>query len=473
MVMGSKSVRRAGRRGGNVAVGVVLAVAAVVVAPPPANAKAAAATTTITRVSLTGSGAQANGGSYSNAMTPDGRYVAFVSSASNLVPGDTNDEWDVFVRDTHTGAVERVSVANDGTQSNGYTFHPDISDDGNRVSFSSLGSDLVAGDTNGTDGYAHDVFVRDRRAGTTERVNVASDGSQDTDSGGWIASSISGNGKYVAFTSRAPNLVVGDTNGVHDVFVRDLDRDITTRVSVSSTVPPLPGVEGVGASLRGSMSFDGRYVAFESLAPNLVLGDTNMAYDIFVHDRLEATTTRVSVANDGSEGQSIGSRVGVVPAISADGVTVAFNSPAHNLVNGDTNGTYDVFVRHLRSATTTRVSVASNGTQGNFQSGGDNTSRVAAVSDDGNRVAFRSLATNLVTGDTNRSEDVFVHDLRTAVTTRASAAGDGTQANGVSAMPSITADGRYVAFGSGASNLVAGDTNGSDDIFVRDTAMAQ
>lgn len=452
-------------RSGNVAAGVALTLVATLWMPTPAGATGG---TTI-RVSLTDGGKQANGGSYSSAVTPDGRYVAFASSASNLVPGDTNNEWDLFVRDTLTGIVERVSVAGDGAQSNGYSFAPDISDDGNRVSFSSLASNLVTGDTNGLDGWDPDVFVRDRRAGTTVRVNVASDGSQATGNGSWIASSISGNGKYVTFSSLASNLVAADTNGGYDVFVRDLERDITTRVSVSSTVPPVPGVEGVGVSVRGSISFDGRYVAFESNAPNLVVGDTNMAYDVFVHDRLEATTIRVSVADDDSEGHSSAGEVGVVPAISADGDAIAFNSPADNLVVDDTNRTYDVFVRHLPSATTTRVSVASNGTQGNYQSGGGNRLRVAAVSDDGNRVAFRSDATNLVAGDTNNCEDVFVHDRRTAVTTRASVAGDGSQANGCSGMPTITADGRYVGFGSAASNLVPGDTNRASDVFVHDT----
>lgn len=453
---------------GKTAVVVVLALVTVLVVQAPARATGG---TTI-RVSLTSGGTQANGGSSSSDISADGRYVSFTSSASNLVPGDTNLEEDIFVRDNLTGAVERVTVHSDGTQSNGFSFAPDISADGNRVSFSSLASNLVDNDNN----FSADVFVHDRQTRTTVRVNVAADGSEATHSGSYIPSSISGNGRYVSFSSPASNLVPNDNNNLDDVFVHDLDSRTTTRVSVASTVPPIPALEAIGVSARNSISFDGRYVAFDSLASNLVAGDTNLSFDVFVHDQVEATTTRVSVASDGSQAThgANGYEAGAVPAISGDGMTVAFRSDATNLVAGDRNGRTDIFVHHRPTASTTRVSVPSGGTrEADASSGfGSGNLLVADLSHNGATIAFRSDATNLVEGDTNGVEDIFVHRRETVETARVSIASDGTQANSNSLVPAVTADGRYVAFSSWASNLVPGDTNGVGDVFVHDTRGA-
>jgi archaellum component FlaF (FlaF/FlaG flagellin family) len=171
-----------------------------------------------------------------------------------------------------------------------------------------------------------------------------------------------------------------------------------------------------------------------------------------------AFTQRVSVATGGTQGNGDS----FIPAISADGRYVTFQSIASNLVPGDTNSTFDVFVRDRRSGTTQRVNVATDGTQAN----GDSFS--LAISADGRYVTFQSIASNLVPGDTNDRTDVFVRDLRSGTTQRVSVATGGTQANGDSDIPAISADGRYVAFESGASNLVPGDTNHSEDVFVRD-----
>jgi Tol biopolymer transport system component len=417
---------------------------------------------TTTRVSVSSTGVQGNLVSLYPAISADGRYVAFLSSATNLVSGDTNNHTDVFVHDMKTGETTRVSVASDGSQANFFSSVPSISADGRYVAFGSSATNLVNGDTNGE----ADVFVHDRQTGETTRVSVASDGSQSQWGGG--LPSISADGRYVAFVSLAHDLVSGDTNNLEDVFVHDRQTHTTTRVSVASD-----GTQGNESSDWPSISADGRYVAFSSLASNLVSGDTNeckdpgglvelkngQCPDIFVHDRVTGTTTRVSVASDGTQGNN---RSGF-PAISSDGKFVAFLSFATTLVHGDTNGRADIFVRNLKTNTTTRVSVtSSDGTQGN------GSSRAPTISSDGRYIAFLSYASNLVTGDTNGMRDVFIHNTQTGVTTRVSVASSGAQGNGDSRSPSISANGRYTAFDSWASNLVSGDTNGILDVFVHD-----
>jgi Tol biopolymer transport system component len=291
--------------------------------------------------------------------------------------------------------------------------------------------------------------------GNTTRVSVATGGGQANS--GSFDPSISADGRYVAFVSAATNLVSGDTNNFQDIFVHDRQTGQTTRVSVASD-----GTQANGHSYAPSISADGRYVAFASLASNLVSGDTNGAWDVFVHDRQTGETTRVSVASDGT--QAIGFFFGSSPSISADGRYVAFDSWATNLVSGDTNDKPDVFVHDRQTGQTTRVSVSSDGTQANGGPGWSG--NPSSISADGRYVAFHSYADNLVSGDTNSATDIFVHDRQTGVTTRVSIASDGTQANGFSASPSISADGRYVAFMSGATNLVSGDTNNDWDVFV-------
>ena len=229
----------------------------------------------------------------------------------------------------------------------------------------------------------------------------------------------------------------------------------TTRVSVDSS-----GAQGNGDSLACAASADGQIIAFVSLASNLVSGDTNGFNDVFVHDRRTGITERVTVDSAGTEGN--GDSYDYGPAISADGRFVAFPSEASNLVSGDTNGGSDVFVHDRQTGTTERVSVDSVGTEGNDRS------YSASISADGRVVAFFSQASNLISGDTNGRRDVFVHDRQTGTTERVSVDSAGLQANYDSDYPSITADGQVVAFHSTASNLVPGDTNSKDDVFVHD-----
>jgi Tol biopolymer transport system component len=353
-----------------------------------------------------------------------------------------------LTRAQSTGTTTRVSVASDGTQANERSFEASISADGRYVAFESDASNLVSGDSINM----YDVFVHDRQTGETSHVSVASDGTEGNLHSGFP--SISADGRYVAFHSQANNLVPGDTNNTStDVLVHDRQTGETTLVSVASD-----GTQGNRRALRPSISADGRYVAFESSASNLVPDDTNNAWDIFVHDRQTGETTRVSVASDGSQTNNVASGNA---SISADGRYVAFESGDRNLVPNDTNNSQDIFVHDRQTGETTRVSVASDGSQAYY--GASHPS----ISADGRYVAFHSLSSNLVSGDTN-AYDVFVHDRQTGETTLVSVASDGSQANQQSRNPSISADGRSVAFHAYASNLVPDDTNDDRDIFVHD-----
>jgi hypothetical protein len=402
------------------------------------------------RASVSSASVQGNQDSGTPTVSADGRYVAFYSRSSDLVPGDTNGESDVFVRDRHTGTTERVSVATDGSQGNGFGSHVGaITPDGRFVVFSSYSTNLVPGDTNGR----IDVFVRDRWNSTTERVSVATGGAQgDENSHDWL--SISADGRYVAFMSEATTLVPGDTNGAQDIFVRDRQSGTTERVSVDSS-----GAQSNDACFFSFLSGNGRFVAFHSRATNLVVGDTNAAQDVFVHDRQTGITELVSVSSSGTQGNSDTTNR---PSLSFDGRFVEFDSMASNLVPGDTNNASDIFLRDRLANTTVRVSVGTGGVQA------DGSSFFAYLSSDGRHVGFQSYATNLVPGDTNGEEDVFVHDILSGVTERASVGSIGTQGNGSSSFAAMSAGGQFVAFVSYATNLVAGDTNLSPDVFLRD-----
>ncbi|MCC6954599.1 MAG: PD40 domain-containing protein, partial [Deltaproteobacteria bacterium] len=234
------------------------------------------------------------------------------------------------------------------------------------------------------------------------------------------------------------------------IFVTDLLTNTTRRASVSSS-----SVEGSAASASTAISADGRYIVYRSSATNLVAGDTNGVDDIFMFDMQTATTTRVNVSSSGAQATTQALR----PSISGDGRYVTFHSDASNLVSGDTNGVTDIFVRDLLTGTTRRVSVNSSGVEAN------GASLRGTLSADGRFIAFVSSASNLVSGDTNGVDEVFVHDLLTGSTSIASTDTNGTFANAAATGPQISADGQYVAWASGATNLISGDTNGTNDIY--------
>jgi len=397
-------------------------------------------------VSVSSSDEQGNRDSSSSAVSANGRYVAFSSEATNLVAGDTNRTEDVFVRDRELGTTERVSVSSTGQQGNHQSFEPAISPNGRYVAFTSGASTLVAGDTNGN----WDVFVRDRKLGITRRVSVSSTG-REGNGRSWQPA-LSADGRYVAFISRAKNLVPRDPKW-YDVFVRDLKRHTTGKVSVSSRERPANR-----KSAEPAISADGRYVAFTSEAMNLVPGGRTRHFkpDVFIRDRKRGTTRRVSVSSRGRAGND----ASFEPAISATGRYVAFTSNASDRAPRDPKWE-DVFVRDRKRHTTRRVSVSSTGRPGN------NESFQAAISANGRYVAFGSVASSLVPGDTKETEDVFVRDRKRRTTRRVSVSSTGRPGNSESRLPAISADGRYVAFSSEASNLVPGDTNSAADVFVR------
>lgn len=292
------------------------------------------------------------GGSFNPSISDDGRYIAYYSNASNLVPGDTNAATDIFIYDMQTETTARVSITSGGVQANNSSSTLSISSDGRYIAFQSDATNLVPNDTNA----AGDIFVHDLQMGTTTRVSVSSSGVQGN--GGSHAPSISADGRYIAFTSLAANLVSGDSNGFEDIFVRDMQTGVTTLVSVSSS-----GTQGNGFSQDSSISADGHSIAFKSAASNLVSGGTSGA-GIFVHNIQTGITTLVSVDSSGVQGNGYTQD----PSISSDGRYIAFESHATNLVTGDTNGSPDVFVHDMQVGITTRVSVNSSGLQGNGSS---------------------------------------------------------------------------------------------------------
>ncbi len=366
----------------------------------------------------------------------------------------------VVVVSAAVGDITRVSVRSNGEQANNASFNPAISGNGRYVAFASRANNLVDGDTN----EAMDIFVHDRITGQTTRVSRTSGGAQaNFDS---FRPAISADGRYVAFCSYATNLTANDTNNVPDVFLHDRQTGTTTLVSRSVFNRPGNDISckphsDVTRHIGPAISADGRYVFFESFASDLIGNDNNGKSDIFRYDHVTGAITRVSEDSNGFEANGNSS----YPAVSADGFIVAFQSDASNLVTGDGNGYTDVFVRNLSNGQTRRVSIHSNGSEGN----GD--SFEPAVSADGQFVAFASFASNLVDEDTNLYLDVFSHNRSNGQTERVSIAANGAQVNTFAdrARASLSANGRFVAFQSRATTLLPGDPDDTTwDIFVRD-----
>ncbi len=413
-----------------------------------------AAASVISLVSKSTSGIQGNDHSDFPAISGNGRYVAFASWASNLAPGDTNGFSDIFIHDRWLGQTNRISMAHDGSQANGHSpgIHINnlsLSTDGRYLAFESAATNLVVGDTNNFP----DVYVYDQQTEDITLVSVDSNGAQATNDVGHTFD-ISGDGRFVTFDAKSP-MVAGDTNGVSDVFVHDRQTGQTTRVSIATG-----GIQGNNHSSFPSISADGRYVAFQSKASNLTVNDTDTLGDYFVHDRQTGQTSLVSVATDGTSGNgAFGGEFS--PTISVDGRYVAFVSDKHNLVVGDTNNVRDVFVHDRQTGQTSRISVDSNGVEGNQGSSG-----VPSISADGRFVTFSSSDSNLVMMDTNGVADVFLHDRQTGETTLVSVASNGAQGDMMSLYNQISDDGNLVVFRSLAGNLVADDTNSTLDIFI-------
>jgi len=386
-------------------------------------------------VTSTGTLAPTGIGNNSTQISADGRFVVF-RTTSRLVPADTDQLQDVYVRDLNARVTELVSVSSTGAKANGNLTGSQlaISDDGRFVAFSSAATNLVPDDTNGQP----DVFVRDRLLGTTERASVSSSGAQG--SGISVGAFLSGDGSTVAFSSSAPDLVAGDTNNLTDAFVRDRIAGTTERVFAATGVGP--AVSANPLSGDGRFTIVGRFPAFALL------------------DRTLGTSKPLALGMDGGNGNSANTGF---HSLSTDGSKVSISSYATNLVPGDTNGLRDCFVHDASSGRTTRVHVSTAGAQG----GGTNFDASSVyMSSDGRVAGFSSQATNLVANDQNGAEDAFVHDSLTGITTRVNVFDDGSESTPLAIQVTPSRGGRWVAFETQAA-LAAGDTNSRLDAYVR------
>jgi uncharacterized repeat protein (TIGR01451 family) len=397
-------------------------------------------------------------------MSADGRFVAFESESANLLAGDMNGSWDVFVYDLDAGTNLLASVNGAGTDAgNESSGSPSISSDGRYVAFESAASDLVPNDVSG---WTSDVFVRDLQTAETRLVSVNRGGflPGNGDSGDPV---LSANGQVVVFVSQATDLTAHldllREDEEDDVFAHELVAGTTTLISVNR----FGTATGNGPSWNPVLSADGRYIAFRSHASDLVANDANNQDDIFVYDRVNGSNTLVSVNAAGTGSGNSGS---YDLRISADGRYIAFLSNASDLVANDANERGDVFLRDLVARVTHLVSVNRFGT-----GGGNGNSDTPSLSADGRYVAFASFASDLVVNDLNERRDVFVRDLVANTTTLVSVNCAGTGGgNSSSSAPRLSADGRWLAFVSQASDLVAGSfPAGYDQVYRRDLLLGE
>ncbi len=401
----------------------------------------------VQRMSESGDGVGGDGGSYFPAVSGDGRYVAFTSVATNLVPGDTNGFSDVFVRDRLTAAIERVSISDTEQQAASGGEAPSISADGRYVAFQSTSQ--LTSDPNSSTG---NIFVRDRVAGTTIKISVPKPGDLVATNNSYLPS-VSADGRSVAFVSLATNLVPGDTNSAADVFLRDIDAGTTVRVSTDND-----GGQSNGASGWPEISADGQFVTYESVATNLVSDDTNGVSDVFWWPRSSGSTLRVSQTSESVGGNG----ASTLPSISGDGRYVAFQSHSTNLVGGVDAPGRDVLRWDRQTGTLDRVSVSDSEQPPNFDTGG------ASISVDGQQVLFTAFDV-LAPGDTNATIDVYLRNIALGTTRRVSDTLAGGPSNGATDFGVLSADGRTAAFSSQATNLVPGtDSNAALDVFARD-----
>lgn len=391
------------------------------------------------------------------AITADGRYVVFASAATDLVANDTNGLIDIFLLDRPFQAMIRVSVATGGTEAiGGDSISPAISPDGRYIVFESKATNLVTGDSNGVS----DIFLHDRQTSTTTRVSVITGGGQAS-GGDSVTPSVSNNADRIVYASSATNLISSDGNPYQDIFLYVRATNTTTRISVPTTPPTaIPN----GRSLDPYITSNGNYVAFASVANNLVSGDVNdfcgvfSCADIFIRDLTNNTTTLVSRNNAGD----LGNRASNAPAVSNDGRFVVFESEADNLDAQLPDGNFvaDVFMRDRQSATTIRVSKGQGGEEGTFSS------TEANISSDSNWLFF-TTGSEFVPSDTNFTPDIYRYQRSNGQLNVMSLPEGGGESDGASREAAPSSDGQRVAFWSEASNLIPEDTNSLRDVFVR------
>ncbi|PTQ87907.1 beta strand repeat-containing protein, partial [Agitococcus lubricus] len=400
----------------------------------------------IVRLSLSSTQAQANGASQNATFSVDGTKVVFTSTANNLVAGDTNNVADIFIKDLVTGVVSCVSRDASGNQANGASQNATFSADGTKIIFTSTANNLVAGDTNNV----ADIFIKDLVTGVVSCVSRDASGNQAN--GASQNATFSVDGTKVIFTSTANNLVSGDTNSASDIFVKDLQTGIVTRLTTNSQ-----GIQADGDTYEYNLSADGKKITFSSYASNLINGDTNFSFDIFVKDLQTGLVSRVSTSTNGTQANYESYR----PIFAPDGQKVLFQSAASNLIVGDNNNALDYFVKDLNTGELICVTRNVTGQIANGES------QYAIFSKDGKKIIFDSYASNLVSGDTNSTSDIFVKNLENGDVIRINLANN-VQLNNQSIMPVLSNDGGKLLFTSSATNLVAGDSNNASDIFIID-----
>ncbi|MEZ5843275.1 MAG: hypothetical protein R3D27_06015 [Hyphomicrobiaceae bacterium] len=393
------------------------------------------------------------------AISGDGRYVAFESSATNLVDGDTNGFRDIFVKDMQTGVITLVSADAAGGQANGNNNNAEISADGRYVVFESLATQF-GGVAAGTARLV-DIWRKDLQTGALELVS----GGSPPVFGANSTLAISSDGRFVAFIADGGLLPApGGTNTfVFDIYRKDMLTGDLIRVAKDVNPPGTGGGQPNDQSYYVSISADGSRISYTSFARDLVASDTNGTWDVFVWDAATDTSTLISTDNSGVQGAG----ASYESQISADGTKVVFISDANNLITGDT-GQRDVFVKNLTTGETIRVSTAADGTPGN------GASEVAVISPDGRYVAFLSRATNLVpTGEPDGgAQDIFVKNIETGEIVMVTVSADGVSSGIVNtpiAMAFTTHGSKLVFnFGSSSEEIVAGDSNNARDIILTD-----
>lgn len=431
--------------------GSALALVAATAAPAPAAEKterAAASAEETLLVSVGRGGEPANGPSERASISGDGRLVVFTSHASNLVRGDRNDCSDVFLRDLDEARTTRVNTGMQGAESNGCTsIDPIISNDGRYVVYAADSTNLVPG----TRGGKSQIFRADLQTGETVLVSRDKDGKEgDNDS---LRPTVSADGRYVAFTTAATNILGGDTPDTWDSVVRDMKTGTVVRTSRSSD-----GTPGNAATDGTQISADGRFITLFSNATNLVEGDTNGKVDEFLHDVRTGRTTRLSVNAEGVESDQIT----IGGTISDDNRYVVLNSHATNLTaESPATGQNHAYLQDLQEGT---LRLIDKGTDGVPAPGG---TFWASISGDSQHIPMSSAGPNLVAGDTNKVRDIFVADLPEGGLRRISVGNEGQQADAASYFPDSDFTARSIVFASYATNLVAGDTNKQPDIYVR------
>ena len=404
----------------------------------------------ITALSRNSQGHWGNASSYQSAISSNGQFVAFLSSATNLAPNADGTNVEVYLHDrvTHTNTL--VSRSASGSLPNADCAAVRISGDGRFVVFDSPASNLIPNDNNNSS----DVFLYDRTSGQLELIsrNAAGFGNGESDS-----PAVSDDGRYVVFASDASNLVSGDSYGYRDIFVRDRQAGTTTRVSVGGG-----GAQADYDSDAPNISGDGRFVTFLSGADNLVTDAYVLAFHLYLRDRLGGTTERISrnasrAAGNANSGYS---------SLSFDGRYIAFESEASNLVAGDTNNVQDIFLRDRVSGLLTRVSLGNSGEQADLGC------FVPSLTANGRHVCFFSAAGRLCAQDDDNVYDLFDYDRWTAKLSRLSYNYAGHTGLDGSFFPVASADGQFIAFDAWAWNLVPGDGNGARNVFLIDRGEA-